>query len=210
MEIWILIGKTILCYLFLIIVIRIMGKREIGNLSVFDLAVYFTISDLITMSIVDKKNPVYLPVISVAVLVLMQILFAYISLRNKKFRDLLDGKRSIIIHNGYIDFNEMKKQRYTIDDLFSQLGEKGFDSPIHIKWAILETNGKLSVISHDNSQSDYPEPIICDGIINYEILDKINKNEKWVYNQIQSKKINDLKKIRLAIFNQDQLTFFIK
>ena len=66
MDILILIGKTIVFYFFLIIVIRIMGKREVGNLSIFDLAVYFTISDLITMSIVDKKNPIYLPAISVA------------------------------------------------------------------------------------------------------------------------------------------------
>ena len=72
MDILILIGKTMVLYFFLIIVIRIMVKREVGNLSIFDLAVYFTISDLITMSIVDKKNPIYLPAISVAILVLLQ------------------------------------------------------------------------------------------------------------------------------------------
>ena len=110
MDILILIGKTIVFYFFLIIVIRIMGKREVGNLSIFDLAVYFTISDLITMSIVDKKNPIYLPAISVAILVLLQVFLSHVSLRNKKIRDLLDGKKSIthallrIAHSGAAHF----------------------------------------------------------------------------------------------------------
>ena len=159
MDILILIGKTIVFYFFLIIVIRIMGKREVGNLSIFDLAVYFTISDLITMSIVDKKNPIYLPAISVAILVLLQVFLSHVSLRNKKIRDLLDGKKSIIINNGDIDFAEMEKQRYSLDDLFTQLRDKGFDSISNVKWAILETSGRLSVISYDESKSDYPDPI---------------------------------------------------
>lgn len=209
MEILILIGKTILCYIFLITVIRIMGKREVGNLSIFDLAVYFTISDLITMSIVDKKNPIYLPAISVAILAIMQLALAKISLKNKKFRDLLDGKRSIIIHNGIIDFEEMKKQRYSVDDLFNQLGEKGYDSPHLIKWAILETSGKLSVITYDNSKSDYPDPIMSDGKINYENLVQICKTEKWLWQQLENAKIKSLKDVKLAIFFQDKLIFFL-
>lgn len=66
MEVLEIIGKTFLAYIFLIIVIRIMGKREVGNLSIFDLAVYFTISDLVTMSIVDKRNELWIPAVSVA------------------------------------------------------------------------------------------------------------------------------------------------
>ena len=209
LDILILIGKTIVFYFFLIIVIRIMGKREVGNLSIFDLAVYFTISDLITMSIVDKKNPIYLPAISVAILVLLQVFLSHVSLRNKKIRDLLDGKKSIIINNGDIDFAEMEKQRYSLDDLFTQLRDKGFDSISNVKWAILETSGRLSVISYDESKSDYPDPIISDGVIDYQNLAQCKKTEQWLYNEICKSKISNIKKIKLAILIDDHLCFFL-
>ncbi len=208
MEVLIIILKTFLAYIFLIVVIRLMGKREVGNLSIVDLAVYFTISDLVTMSIVDKRNELWLPVVSVTFLALMQITLSKISLKNKKIRDFIDGKMSLIINDGNLDFNEMKKQRYTIDDLFSQLREKGYDSPIDIRWAILETSGKLSVISKKASSSNYPDPLIIDGKIEYENLKACNKDEQWLYKKLSEYNIQ-LKDIRVALLlTDDRLCIF--
>ncbi len=208
MEILGIIGKTFLAYIFLIIVIRFMGKREVGNLSIFDLAVYFTISDLVTMSIVDKRNELWLPAVSVAFLALMQIVLSKISMKSKKIRDLIDGKMSLIINNGNLDFEEMKKQRYTIDDLFSQLRDKGYDSPMDIRWAILETSGKLSVISKEQSQTNYPDPLIMDGKIEKETLKACNKTEQWLYQKLSQQNIQ-VNEVHLALLlNQDRLIIF--
>ena len=113
MEIIKIILYTMILYFYLIFIIRLMGKREVGSLSIFDLAVYFTISDLITASIIDEKFPLYMGIISVTILCFLQKLIAKITLKSKKARDFIDGKKSIIINDGRIDFDEMKKQKYT-------------------------------------------------------------------------------------------------
>ncbi len=211
MEVLEIIGKTFLAYIFLIIVIRIMGKREVGNLSIFDLAVYFTISDLVTMSIVDKRNELWLPAVSVAFLACMQIILSKITMKSKRVRDIIDGKMSLIINDGQLDFEEMKKQRYTTDDLFSQLRDKGFDSPTCIRWAILETSGKLSVISKDVSVTNYPDPLITDGKISYDNLKACQKTEQWLYKKINEQNVKKIADIKLALLlEQDQLVLFQK
>lgn len=201
---------TVFMYFYLIFIIRIMGKREVGSLSVFDLAVYFTISDLITISIVDNKTPLYITIISVAVLCVLQILLAKITLKSKKARDFIDGKKSIIINNGQIDFEEMKKQRYSIDDLFNQIRDKGIDSLTLIKWAILETNGKLSIILFRDSISNFPDPLISDGVVLYENLKKINIDEQTFFKKVKESGIDNIKNVRLCVYVNDELSFIFK
>lgn len=209
MEILEIIGKTFLAYIFLIVVIRIMGKREVGNLSIFDLAVYFTISDLVTMSIVDKRNELWLPAVSVAFLALMQVILSKVTMKSKKIRDIIDGKMSLIINDGVLDFEEMKKQRYTVDDLFSQLRDKGFDSPTNVRWAILETSGKLSVISKDISVTNFPDPLVIDGKVSLENLKSCQKSEQWLYQKLKEQHIKRLDDVHLALLlNNDELAIF--
>ncbi len=197
-------------YFYLIIIIRIMGKREVGSLSIFDLAVYFTISDLITMAIVDHQIPMLFTVISVAILCFLQVSLAFITLKSKKMRDFIDGKKAIIIDNGNIDFEEMKKQRYTIDDLYNQIREKGIDSVTLIRWAILENSGKLSVITYKDSISNFPDPLITDGVIDKENLLKLNIDEQFLLEKIKDSKVRNLKDIRLCLYINDQFTFIFK
>ena len=197
-------------YFYLIFIIRLMGKREVGSLSIFDLAVYFTISDLITACIIDQNIPIYIGILSVAILCFLQKVIAFITMKNKKIRDFIDGKKSIIINNGEIDFEEMKRQKYTFDDLYSQIREKGLDSISLIRWAILENSGKLSVITYKDSVSDFPEPIINDGVINLENVKKSGLSEKYVLSQIEKQNIKNIKDISLCIYVDGKLTFFFK
>ena len=201
---------TIIMYFYLIFIIRVMGKREVGSLSIFDLAVYFTISDLITACIIDKTIPIYYGIISVAILCFLQKGIAYVTLKNKKVREFIDGKKSIIINNGEIDFEEMKRQKYTFDDLYSQIREKGIDSISLIRWAILENSGKLSVITYKESTSDFPDPLISDGIISVDNIKKAGLTEKYVLNQISKKNIESIKNINLCIYTNGNLVFFFK
>lgn len=198
---------TIFMYFYLIFIIRLMGKREVGSLSVFDLAVYFTISDLITMSIVDHQISIIHCIVSVAILCFLQKGIAMITLKSKKIRDFIDGKKSLIINNGVIDFKEMKRQRYSIDDLYTQIRDKGIDNVTKIKWAILENTGKLSVITHEQSSSNYPDPIISDGKLIEENLIKIPISKDYIDNKIKEANIKSIKIIKLCLYVDNKLIF---
>ena len=207
MDIIKVILYTMFMYFYLIFIIRLMGKREVGSLSIFDLAVYFIISDLITMSIVDHNISLLHCVISVAVLLLLQKVIALMTLKNKKIRDFIDGKKSLIINNGKIDFKEMRKQKYTIDDLYTQIRDKGIDNITTVKWAILENTGNLSVITYEASSSNFPDPLISDGVIIYDNIAKIPISEDYILNKIKEANIKELKDIKLCLFVNDKLVF---
>ncbi len=181
-----LIFKTIFMYFFVIFVYRLMGKKEVGQLSIVDLIVSILIAELIALSIEGEKGSLLLSVIPIMVLVLVQMLISYITLKNDKIRNLIDGKPTIIIKNGKLDFTEMSKLRYSLDDLLTQLRLQGVKSIDKVKYAVLENNGNLSVFC-DNS--DYPLPLILDGVIDYQVLKEIKKDYNWIINILKKKNI---------------------
>lgn len=197
--------RTILFYIIVIISYKIMGKREVGELSVFDLIVSMLISQLIAVSIENYKETIWLVIIPLITLVMFQVIISKISLKNKKFRDIIDGKQSVIISKGKLNFNEMIKQRYNLDDLLLQLREKQIRSIEEVDYAILENNGKLSVfIKQDKDKKVFPLPIILDGIIQEDNLFYINKDKNWVINVLNKKKIN-LKDVFYSFYKKDQI-----
>ena len=159
-----LIFKTIFMYFFIIFVYRLMGKKEVGQLSIVDLIVSILIAELIALSIGGDNKSIFISVIPILVLVGVQIFISFITLKNDKIRNIIDGKPTIIIKNGKLNFTEMSKLRYSLDDLLTQLRLQGVKSIDKVKYAVLENNGNLSVF---NDNSDYPLPLILDGIIVY-------------------------------------------
>ena len=182
-----LILKTIFMYFFVIIVYRIMGKKEVGELSIIDLIVSILIAELIALSIEKTKVSIMVSVIPILVLVFIQIGISYITLKSEKIRYLIDGKPTVIIKNGKVNFTEMTKIRYSLDDLLTQLRLQGVKSIDKVKYAVLENNGDLSVFSDNN---DYPLPLILDGIIDYEVLKEISKDYDWILNILKQKKLS--------------------
>ena len=178
-----IIIRTIFMYFFIILVYRIMGKKEVGQLSIVDLIVSILIAELVAVAIEGKSN-ILIAVIPIGILVIVQIIMSYISLKSIKFRYLIDGKPTVIIKNGKLNFTEMSKIRYSLDDLITQLRLQGIKSIEKIKYAILENNGSLSVFCDD---SDYPMPIILDGVVDYQVLKEINKDYKWLNNILKNK-----------------------
>ena len=210
MELLKVVGYTVFMYFYLIFIIRVMGKREVGSLSIFDLAVYFTISDLITMSIVDHQISILYCIIAVAILCVLQKIIAVLTLKSKKIRDFIDGKKSLIVNNGKIDFKEMKKQKYTIDDLYAQIRNIGIDSITKVKWAILENSGKLSVITYDNSISNFPDPLISDGVMIIENINKAKLTNEFITNKAYENGISKIKHIKLCLYVDNKLIFLSK
>lgn len=200
-----IIIKTTILYIFIIIVYRIMGKKEVGQLGIVDLIVSILIAELAAISIEQSDSSVLISIVPILVLVFIQIIFNYIGLKSDWFRKLIDGNPTIIIKDGKIKFKEMTKIRYSLDDLITQLREQGIKSIEEVDYAILENDGKLSVFQKCN---DLPMPIIVDGVINYEVLREINKNKNWIMKLLQEKNLN-LSDIFYAFYTKNK-TFIIR
>jgi uncharacterized membrane protein YcaP (DUF421 family) len=180
-----------------------MGKREIGELSIMDFIVSLFIAELVAISIENYKSSIFMSLIPVVSLSLMQVGLSYISLKNKKIRDILDGNPSVIIENGKVNFKEMKKQRYNVEDLLMQLRDNSIKSISDVDYAVLETNGKLSIFKKDNDK-DYPLPLILNGIIDKNTLNKINKDDDYVYEEINKRGL-DLEEIFYGFYKDNNL-----
>ena len=185
-----LILRTIFMYFFVIFVYRLMGKKEVGQLSIIDLIVSILIAELIALSI-QTENSILVSIVPILVLVFVQIFISFITLKNEKIRTILDGKPTIIIKNGKLNFTEMSKLRYSLDDLLTQLRLLGVKSIDKVRYAVLEKNGSLSVFNDNN---EYPLPLILDGIIDYNVLEEINKDYNWIINILKNKnlELNDV------------------
>ena len=191
MELFTVLFRTLFFYFFVLIAYRIMGKREIGQLGVIDLIVSILIAELVAISIEETENPIYLTIIPIALLVILEVLFAYISIKSRKFRTLFDGKPSLIICNGKINYKEMVKQRYSLDDLLVSLRQQGIKDLDMVEYAFLEPNGELSVFKYNlfKLKSSYPMPLILDGSIQKGAFKHIHKTEAWLKSELKNKNL---------------------
>lgn len=209
MDYLIVLERTILFYIIITVLYRFMGKREVGQLGIVDLIVSILIAELAAISIDNRTESIFLSIIPIVVLVLIQMGMAYYSLKNQKVRDAFDGTPSVMINRGKINFKEMVRQRYNIDDLLTQLREQHIKSIEEVDYAILETSGKLSVFKKkDNRFGDYPLPLILDGKIQEDTLRQIQKTEKWLQRTLTEEKVN-IEDIFYA-FYQEKNIFIIK
>ena len=204
-EIFQIIYKTILCYFFILFCLKIMGKREIGEISAFDIVVFFIISELFSLSLNEPEHLILRSIIPVSIIVLLQLVTALISLYVPKFRSLMEGKKSYLIYKGVIQQNEMKRQRYTIEDLMAQLRMKEIQTPQDVEYAILENNGELTIIKKDNCIMLSPDPLIMDGKINKTALARITKDEVWLVEELKKLGFIDVSKLFLVLYLKNGL-----
>ncbi len=196
-----IIFKTFILYLFIVVAYRLMGKKELGELSIIDLIVTILIAELAAISIEQTKSSIFISIVPIVVLVVIQISVSYLSLKSEKIRNFIDGKPSVIIKNGKVNFSLMTKIRYSLDDLLSQLRDKGVRSLDEVEYAVLENSGTLSVFEKGK---DYPMPVVLDGEIDYTVLKEIKKTEKWLLTTLKRRnlKIDD---IFYAFYKKDQM-----
>ncbi|MGD6957056.1 DUF421 domain-containing protein [Rossellomorea aquimaris] len=206
-EYFLIIIRTLFLYFLIIFIFRIMGKREIGELSILDLVVFIMIAEMAVMAIEQPKDPIIHTLLPMGVIVMIQIVFAWFSLRSKPFRELLDGKPSVIIHNGKIDDKVMKKQRYNYDDLLLQLREKDIFNLADVEFAILEPSGKLSVLKKDDEEEASQSmtlPLILDGQVQTTHLDMIGKTVFWLRKEMRDRGFKNIQEISFCSFQNGQ------
>lgn len=200
-----IIIKTFILYFFIVICYRIMGKKEVGQLSIIDLIVSILIAELAAMSIEETNRSILISVIPIALLVIIQVSLSLLTLKSNAFRKFIDGNPQILINKGKVNFKQMQKTRYSLDDLISQLREQGIKNLDEVNYAILENNGKLSVFSDNNV---YPMPIILDGVIDVDTVKNMNKDIDWVYSILNKNKLK-LNEVFYAFYTKDK-TYIIK
>ena len=200
-----IIIKTILLYILIIIAYRIMGKKEVGQLSIIDLIVSILIAELAAISIEQYDSSILVSVVPMISLVIIEILFSYFSMKSTTWRKIIDGNPIVIIKQGKINFEAMKKIRYNLDDLIGQLREQGISNIEKVNYAVLENNGKLSIFSND---TEYPLPIIMDGKIDKNVLKDLNKDEEWIINMLKKKNL-ELENVFYAFYTKNK-TYIIK
>jgi uncharacterized membrane protein YcaP (DUF421 family) len=211
-EYMIILFRTLLLYLLILLIFRLMGKREIGELSILDLVVYIMIAEMASLSIENTKDPLMNTLLPIFILVIIQISLALLSLKSKKFRDIVDGKPTVIINNGKIDEQAMKAQRYNFDDLLLQLREKDVGNIADVEFAILEPSGKLSIFQKNQGSQDGSDqengslalPLIIDGEIQEDNLLLIDKTSDWLLKQLKEKGYEDPGEISFCSFQNGE------
>ena len=188
MENFDIILKTVLFYLILIVVIRLLGKREVGEISVFDLVVILLVADIATMAITDEWHLVMPSILSLFALLLLQKIFAMISLYFPKIRKVIDYSPSIIIFDGKLNLDEMKKQKYTIDDLVAQTRAAGVMDLNEVRLAILESTGQLSIFTK-NVYNKQILPVVISGVFVEDNMKLLSLNRSVILDYLLDQKL---------------------
>lgn len=185
----VIILKCVFIYVYLISLLRFLGKKEFSQLSIFDFVVFLVISELTIMYFDGDFTDLIRSVIATFTLVVVDKWCSYFALKNKKIRDLLEGKPTYIIFNGKINQKAMIKLRYNLDSLCQHLRMQQVGSISEVEFAILETNGDLSVFLKKDCIIKHPEPVIMDGLIMHEVLDKLKLDENWLIQKLKQQNI---------------------
>jgi uncharacterized membrane protein YcaP (DUF421 family) len=205
MDIMIVFFRTVLIYFVVLLVLRIMGKREVGKLSLFDLVISIMIAEIAVFVLEDSNKPLIEGLVPMGTLVLIQMLIAFITLKSRRIRLLFEGKPSLLIEKGQLNREEMKKQRYNLDDLLVQLRQQKVRDVADVEFAILEPTGKLSVIEKASNNIRFeglPLPLILDGKVQDDQLEKLGQTRFWLKNQLQARGVFDFKEVFFCSINQ--------
>lgn len=194
--------RAFLIYTFVLITMRIMGKRQLAHLQPFELVVAIMIADLAIIPMEDTSKPLLSGLVPIITLLLLELLLSYLSLKSELFRKIIGSTPSIIIYKGKLDYKEMEKQRLNINELMEQLRSKDIFNLSDVEFAILETGGQLNVIPKSQKRAvtpedlkiktpydDIPYTFILDGRINHQNLKKANKNINWLNKQLEQKNL---------------------
>ncbi len=216
LPVWEFLIQIVILYVVVMVSLRLMGKREIGQLSVFDFVVSVMIAELSTLPMEDTNVPAWRSIVCIAVLVLLQLSVAWVSLRSHRFRHWVEGEPSVLIEHGRILDNEMRKTRYSMHDLLMQMREQGVANVADVELAVLETSGQLSVFPRPEArpltaadlgiparEDGIPLPLIVDGNVVSKTLTILARDEAWLAEEIQRLGYGNIRDVFFATIDRD-------
>lgn len=206
-----LIIRTAILYLAVVLAMKAMGKRQVGQLQPFELVVVITISAMAAIAMEDVGVPLVNSIIPIITVMVLQVILSLINLKSEKARGIICGKPSIVVENGKIVEEELRRLRINVNDLLEQMRSKNYFNIADVEYAIFETNGQLSVIPKSQKRAVQPEDLqietkyeglpttlIIDGKVNHDNLKKINLDENWLKTELSKFGINDIREVFFA------------
>jgi len=206
-----IILQTVLAFFTILIITRLLEKEQLGHLTFYEYITGITIGSLAADIAIDTAGNRWLILLSLVVFALLTYLMGYVSLKSRVARKLLEGEPTIVVQNGKIMEKNMKQIRYNVDDLLTQLREKGVFNISDVEFAVLEPNGQLSVLLKSQkkpvTREDLQIPsqyegmsseIIVDGEVVYQNLQQNNLDEAWLINELQKQGIKSPREVLLA------------
>ncbi|SPF43842.1 conserved hypothetical protein [Candidatus Desulfosporosinus infrequens] len=216
----IVVIRTLILYTLVIVALRLMGKREIGQLQPFELVVIIMISELAAIPSENIGIPLLSGIVPILVLLLTSLTLAWVSLKSETARTIICGSPSILIQRGRILEDELRKNRYNLTDLLEELRIKNVPNIADVEFAVLETNGQLSVFPKSQKRPTIPEDfhittqfeglpltLIMDGKLNNTNLQQSNKDLNWLKRELQKQSINKIEEVFLASLDSSETLF---
>lgn len=213
--------RTILLYSLVVLTMRLMGKRQIGELQPYEFVITIMISDLASLPMQDQRYPLLQGIVPIITLLFLKTLITQLELKVQSTRNILDGAPSILIYNGKINYDALKKQQLNLDELFEELRLAKYYNLDEIQYAILENSGQMSILPKNyNSSSDssgnsssgstdntsnskvaLPKVLVADGKINKHSITSISKSDEWIMNTLKNHGINSIDNILVAMYD---------
>ncbi|MBF8984403.1 DUF421 domain-containing protein [Lutibacter sp. B2] len=209
--------ELIIGFFALLIITKILGKTQINQITPFDFISSLVLGELVGNAIYDKDINAFYILYAVSLWALLLYIIEILTQKFKGTRSFFEGQPSILIRNGQIDFNELKKEKLDINELQGLLRSKDIFSIREIQYAILETNGSISVLKkskYDNPTNEdlnlpekpiyLPVTVILDGEILWDNVQACGFNEKWIKKQLHANKISKIKEVFYAEWKKDE------
>ena len=208
--------RTVILYLLLMVGLRLLGKRQIGELEPSELVLTLIISDLAAVPMQDFGIPLVNGVFPIVVLLCLSMILSFINLKSVRFRAVLCGKPAVIIREGQLVQQAMNQARLTIDELYEQLRSQGITDLKSVKYAILETNGRISALPYTRESPVTPEvlglqvqdqvalPILLinDGRVMTDNLRASGRDQTWLEEQLKSRKLASAREVFLLTVDE--------
>ncbi len=207
----IVFARAAILFAIVVLVMRLMGKRQFSQLHPYELVISLMIAELASIPMEDKEIPLLNGIVPIFTLFALQVILSYLTLKSQKARSIICGTPSILIENGKIIEKELRHQRYNVNDLLEQLRARNIPNIADVEYAILETTGELTVIPRAQKRPLNPDDIqiateyeglpldlVVDGQINKNNLSKASLSETWLFNTLSGLNIPDLKQVLLV------------
>ena len=191
--------RTLILYLSVVIAVRVMGKRQIGELDPSELVITILISDLVAIPMQDLGIPLFAGVIPIVTLISVEILMSFFSLKSRRFRRLINGQPAIIIRKGKLDIHKLRQMRLTTDEVIETLRKQSVSSVSDVKYGVIEPDGSLSIVLKQPQQpvtaemlglspkdQGLPVVVVSDGKLVPRSLQLLQRDEQDVVNQLRN------------------------